>query len=83
MYGSTVTKEITVIVKGIGGMLDDAITKAKAAITKVYDEDGDIDASGLTDLHQDIKLYTEYEKMTNILNIRMLRLNGVHLIMIF
>lgn len=60
--GSTVTKQITVVVKGIGNMLDDAIAKAKAAITKVYDEDGDIDITGLSDLHQDIKLYTEYEK---------------------
>lgn len=60
--GSTVTKQITVVVKGIGNMLDDAIAKAKAAITKVYDEDGDIDITGLSDLHQDIKLYTKYEK---------------------
>lgn len=62
LYGSTVTKDIIVIVKGIGGMLDDAIAKAKTTITKAYDEDSDIEVSGLLNLHQDIKLYTKYEK---------------------
>lgn len=54
--GSKTTKRFTVTVKGVGSMLDDAIAKALAIVSADTAETVD-----LTQLHEDITIYTEYE----------------------